>query len=228
MIIKINLIDALYHLLLTIICYNKLNKIGSKMSFKYAIVLTGGIATGKSTVAKLFLEDDFVLIDADKIAHNMLDRHQDKIVELFGDNYIKEGRVDRKSLGSLIFSNKEEKLRLEGLLHPLIFEEIKKQATEEDKLKKPYLIDIPLFFETKRYPIEKSMVVYTPRDKQLERLMERDASSKKEAQQRIDSQIDIEEKKQLGTYIINNSQDLKHLQQEYDRVKKEILDSFKG
>ncbi len=198
------------------------------MNFKYAIVLTGGIATGKSTVAQLFLEDDFVLIDADKIAHNMLDRHQDKIVELFGDNYIKEGRVDRKSLGSLIFSNKEEKLRLEGLLHPLIFEEIKKQATEEDKLKKPYLIDIPLFFETKRYPIEKSMVVYTPRDKQLERLMERDASSKKEAQQRIDSQIDIEEKKQLGTYIINNSQDLKHLQQEYDRVKKEILDSFKG
>ncbi len=198
------------------------------MNFKYAIVLTGGIATGKSTVARLFLDDDFVLIDADKIAHNMLDIHQDKIVELFGDGYISEGRVDRKALGSLIFSNKEEKLRLEGLLHPLIFEEIQKQASEQDKLKKPYLIDIPLFFETKRYPIEKTIVVYTPRDKQLERLMERDGSSKKEAQQRIDSQIDIEEKKHLGTYIINNSQELKHLQQEYDRVKKEILDSFKG
>ena len=198
------------------------------MNFKYAIVLTGGIATGKSTVARLFLDDDFVLIDADKITHNMLDIHQDKIVELFGDGYISEGRVDRKALGSLIFSNKEEKLRLEGLLHPLIFEEIQKQASEQDKLKKPYLIDIPLFFETKRYPIEKTIVVYTPRDKQLERLMERDGSSKKEAQQRIDSQIDIEEKKHLGTYIINNSQELKHLQQEYDRVKKEILDSFKG
>ncbi len=198
------------------------------INFKYAIVLTGGIATGKSTVANFFVSDEFTVIDADKVAHEMLALHQEKIAELFGDNYIKEGRVDRKALGSLIFSNKEEKLRLEGLLHPLIFEEIKKQASEQDKLKKPYLIDIPLFFESKRYPIEKNIVVYTPRYKQLERLMERDGSSIKEAQQRIASQIDIEEKKHLGTYIINNSQDLKHLQQEYDRIKKEILDSFKG
>ena len=198
------------------------------MSFKYAIVLTGGIATGKSSVAEMFQKDSFVVIDADKIAHNMLDIHKDKIAELFGSLYIKDGAVDRKALGALIFSNKEEKLRLEGLLHPLIFEEIKKQASEQDQLKKPYLIDIPLFFESKRYEIEKSIVVYTPKDKQLERLMERDGSTQKEAQQRIDSQLDIEEKKHLGTYILNNSKDLKHLQQEYDRVKKEILDSFKG
>ncbi len=228
MIIKINLIDVLYHLLLTIISYNKLNKIGSKMSFKYAIVLTGGIATGKSTVAKLFLEDNFVLIDADKIAHEMLDRQKEKIVELFGVKYLKNDMVDRKALGSLIFSNKKEKLRLEKLLHPLIFQEIEKQSTEQDKYESIYLVDIPLFFETKRYPIEKTIVVYTPRDKQLERLVERDGSSKEEAKKRIESQIDIEKKKHLGTYIINNSQDLKYLQQEYDRVKKEILDSSKG
>jgi len=198
------------------------------MSFKYAIVLTGGIATGKSTVAKFFLEDGFVLIDADKIAHKMLDLHQDKIVDLFGSDYVKDGTVDRKSLGALIFSNTKEKLRLEELLHPLIYEEIEKQANEQDKLEKPYLIDIPLFFESKRYLIKKSIVVYTQKEKQLERLMERDGSTQEEAQKRIDSQLNIEEKKQLGTYIVDNSQDLKHLQQEYDRVKKEILDSSKG
>jgi dephospho-CoA kinase len=198
------------------------------MSFKYAIVLTGGIATGKSTVAKFFLEDGFVLIDADKIAHEMLDLHQDKIVDLFGTNYVQDGTVDRKALGSLIFSNAKEKLRLEELLHPLIYKEIKKQADKQDKLEKPYLIDIPLFFESKRYLIKKSIVVYTPKEKQLERLMERDGSTQEEAQKRIDSQLDIEEKKQLGTYIVDNSQDLKHLQQEYVRVKKEILDSSKG
>jgi len=198
------------------------------MSFKYAIVLTGGIATGKSTVAKFFLEDGFVLIDADKIAHEMLDFHKDKIVDLFGSNYIKNGTVDRKALGILIFSNAEEKLRLEKLLHPLIYEEIRKKADEQDKFQKPYLIDIPLFFESKRYVIKKSIVVYIPKDKQLERLMQRDGSMQEEAQERIDSQLDIEEKKQLGTYIVDNSQDLKHLQQEYDRVKKEILDSSKG
>jgi dephospho-CoA kinase len=198
------------------------------MSFKYAIVLTGGIATGKSTVANYFLEDGFVVIDADKIAHEMLDRHQDKIVELFGAEYVKKGSVDRKGLGTLIFSNKKEKLRLEKLLHPLIFEAIEKEAEEQDKLKKPYLIDIPLFFETKRYPIDKSIVVYTPRKIQLERLIKRDGSTKEEAQKRIDSQIDIDKKKQLGTYVVDNSYDLNHLQQEYVRVKKDILDSSKG
>ena len=198
------------------------------MSFKYAIVLTGGIATGKSSVAEKFMLDGFGVIDADKIAHEMLELHQDKIVELFGAEYVKDGVVNRKALGSLIFSNAKEKLRLEGVLHPLIFEEIIKQASEQDKLKKPYLIDIPLFYESGRYAIEKSIVVYTPKEKQLERLIERDNSTQEEAQLRIDSQLDIEEKKQLSTYIIDNSQDLKYLQQEYDRIKKEILDYFKG
>ena len=198
------------------------------MAFKYAIVLTGGIATGKSSIAEKFIVDGFTVIDADKVAHTMLELHQDKIAQLFGFEYVKDGAVNRKALGSLIFSNPEEKLRLEGLLHPLIFEEIKNQAKEEDKKKKPYLVDIPLFFETKRYPIEKSIVVYTPKDKQLERLMARDGSTKDEAQQRIDSQMNIEEKKQRSTYVIDNSHDLNHLQQEYVRVKKEILDSSKG
>jgi dephospho-CoA kinase len=71
-------------------------------------------------------------------------------------------------------------------------------------------------------------VVYTPKVLQLERLMSRDGSSREEAQKRIDSQIGIDKKKHLGTYLIDNSQDKLHLQQEYDRVKKEILDYFKG
>lgn len=193
------------------------------MVFEYAIVLTGGIATGKSSIAEKFLLDEFMVIDADKVAHTMLDMHQEKIAQLFGPEYVKEGIVDRKALGNLIFSNLEEKIRLENLLHPLIFQEIERQAKEEDKKRRPYLIDIPLFFETKRYPIEKSIVVYTPKDKQLERLMARDGSTKEEAQLRIDSQMDIEKKKQLSTYIIDNSHDLNHLQQEYARVKKKIL-----
>ncbi len=198
------------------------------MGFKYAIVLTGGIATGKSTVAKQFILDGFTVIDADRVAHEMLELHQDKIVKLFGAEYVKDGIVNRKALGSLIFSNPGEKLRLEGLLHPLIFKEIENQAKEEDKKKKPYLVDIPLFFETERYPIEKSIVVYIPRDKQLERLMARDGSTKDEAQLRIDSQMNIEEKKQRSTYVIDNSYELNHLQEEYVRVKKKILDSSKG
>jgi len=197
------------------------------MSFKYAIVLTGGIATGKSSIAKKFMLDGFSVIDADRVAHSMLELHQDKIVELFGTQYVKDGVVNRKALGSLIFSHPEEKLRLESLLHPLIFNEIENQAKEEDKKKKPYLVDIPLFFETKRYPIEKVIVVYTPKEKQLERLMARDGSEKKEAQQRIDSQMDIEKKREKSVFVIDNSEDLEHLQEEYVRVREEILYHFK-
>jgi len=196
------------------------------MVFTYAVVLTGGIATGKSSVAQLFLEDNFALIDADKVAHQMLDLHQEKIALLFGEDYISEGSVDRKKLGKLIFSNMKEKKRLEGLLHPLIYNEIERLSKEQDRLQKPYIVDIPLFFETKRYPIDTSIVVYTPRDLQLERLMKRDSSSEEEAQQRIDSQISIEKKKQIATYLIDNSQGLIELQREYVRVKKQILQDF--
>jgi dephospho-CoA kinase len=194
------------------------------MAFEYAIVLTGGIATGKSTVVQFFLEEGFAIIDADKIAHLMLDLYYHKIAELFGSKYVEDAKVNRKLLGGLIFSDPKEKLRLEKLLHPLIFSEIERQAIELDKLKELYIIDIPLFFESKgRYPIEKSIVVYAPKEKQLERLMKRDGSSNIEAQQRIDSQLSIEEKKDLSTYIIDNSKDLKNLQQECARVKRQLL-----
>lgn len=196
------------------------------MAFEYAVVLTGGIATGKSSVAIMFALDGFELIDADKVAHEMLELHQDKIAKLFGSSYIVEGSVDRKALGRVIFSNPEEKKRLEALFHPLIFSEIERQAKEKDQLKRPYIIDIPLFFETKRYPIKESIVVYTPREKQLERLMKRDGSTMEEAKQRIDAQMSIEEKRALSTYLIDNSKDIRSLEEAYRHVKGKILEKY--
>lgn len=193
------------------------------MAFKHAIVLTGGIASGKSSVAIQFALDGFDVIDADKIAHDMLELHQDKLAQLFGSQYIYKGKVDRKALGALIFSNSKQKKRLEALMHPLIFKEIERQSEEKDLLKRPYIIDIPLFFETKRYPIKESIVVYTPQEKQLERLMKRDNSTREEAEQRIKAQLSIEEKKESATYLIDNSKDFKFLQEEYTRIKNKIL-----
>ena len=197
------------------------------MAFEYAVVLTGGIATGKSTVAKMFKEFGFEIIDADKIAHETLEKNQNKIIELFGIKYVVDGKVDRKALGSLIFANKEEKLKLENLLHPLIYQKIEENAMKLDREKKPYLVDIPLFFESSRYPIEKSIVVYVPKELQFQRLMERDGSSKEEALQRINAQLPIDEKKQKATYLIDNQKDLKALQQECVRVKDRIILEYK-
>ena len=194
--------------------------------FSHAIALTGGIATGKSTVASLFMMHGFLTIDADKIAHKILDENVSKIIELFGEKYIKDNKVDRKELGNLIFNNEIEKKKLENFIHPLIKEQIIKDARVFEEQKKPYLIDIPLFFENKNYDIRNSIVVYTPKDTQIERLTARDGSTKEEALSRINNQMDIEDKKLLANYIIDNSLNLKNLQKEVERIKKELLENI--
>jgi dephospho-CoA kinase len=193
------------------------------MAFQYAIVLTGSIATGKSSTVKLLEASGFHIIDADKIAHKILDEQHEAIAEKFGETLVHEGKVDRKALGAIVFSDKSKRKELEALLHPLIYDEIERLSIEQDRLKKPYFIDIPLFFENKRYPIERSLVVYTTEEQQLERLMQREGYTKEEALNRIHSQIPIEEKRKLATYVIDNSGTLTQLEKECERVKEEIL-----
>ena len=193
------------------------------MAFEKAIVLTGGIATGKSTVSQIFCGYGIDIIDADQIAHTVLETQHERIAEIFGREYISGDKVDRKALGTLVFTDREAKLKLEALLHPLIYREIEKRAEVLDQAGKRYLVDIPLFFETRRYPIETSIVVYAPREIQLERLMKRNGFKNDEALQRIDAQMDIEEKKSRATYLIDNSRDLHTLQSECDKIYKIIF-----
>jgi len=196
------------------------------MAFKYAIVLTGSIATGKSTVAKFFSFFGFIVIDADSIAHTILDQEHHAIAQMFGEKFVKNNKIKRKKLGKLIFKDKTKKEALEDLLHPLIFKEIERLSEIEDKYEKPYLVDIPLFFETKRYPIDASLVVYANKEVQLKRLMQRDGYCKKEALSRIQSQIDIEEKRKQATYVIDNSGDLMQLKDAFEKVKEKIVKDF--
>jgi len=191
---------------------------------KNAIVLTGGIASGKSTVSALMQLFGFRVIDADKIAHKVLDNSVSQIAKAFGEEYIKDNRVDRKKLGSLIFANKDKRLELEAIVHPQIKKKILEEAQKQEALGKPYLIDIPLFFEREGvYNIDKVLVVYTSKETQLERLIKREGLSKKEALLRIEAQLPIDSKKERATYLIDNNKDLAHLQQECERVKEEIL-----
>lgn len=197
------------------------------MAFEYAVVLTGGIATGKSTVAQIFQGFGFEIIDADKVAHEILDLNANKIANFFGEEYVNEGSVQRKKLGALIFANPSEKKRLEALLHPLIYEEIERQSKALDQKQRPYLVDIPLFYETNRYPIQKVIVVYVSKAIQLERLMIRDQSDESAALERVQSQLSIEEKKEKATYLIDNQGDLKSLQLECDKVKDKIIHNYR-
>ena len=193
------------------------------MAFKYAVVLTGSIATGKSSVLKTFSSWGIHSIDADQVAHQILEEQSEEIAEIFGESLIAEGKVDRKALGAIVFSDSEKRKQLEALLHPLIYNEIERLSIKEDCLKKPYLIDIPLFFEGGRYPIKKSLVVYATAEQQLDRLMNREGYGRQEALDRIATQIPVEKKRKMATYVIDNSGTLTQLKQECERVKEEIL-----
>jgi len=192
------------------------------VSFKYAFALTGGISSGKSTVVALLKDSGFKVIDADKIAHDILDEEYQAIGRLFGEDLVKEKTVDRKQLGALVFADPEKRKALEALLHPLIYTRIAEKSAILDKEAKPYIVDIPLFYEGGRYEIDKVIVVYASRVQQLERLMQRDGFSKKEALSRLDAQMDIEEKRLNASYVIDNSGDLTQLTAETERVISEI------
>ena len=195
--------------------------------YKYAIALTGGIATGKSTVASIMKLYGIQVIDADDIAHELLDQHHEKIAEMFGEEFVRKGKVLRTNLGKIIFTDEAKKNELEAFIHPLIRKEIEKRAKVFDAREFPYLIDIPLFFENGAYDIKESVVVYTPSDIQLDRFMKRNGYSQEESVNRINSQMPIDEKRDRATWIIDNSQDLKHLQNEVElfveKIKAEYL-----
>jgi len=194
------------------------------MELKNAIVLTGGIASGKSTASALMQLFGFRVIDADKVAHEVLDANSSEIARVFGSEFVVNGKVDRKKLGSIVFADKDKRLKLESIVHPKIREQILTLAKAQEKLGKPYLIDIPLFFERgSAYNIDKSIVVYAPMQIQLERLIKREGLSEEEAMQRINAQMPIEKKRELATFVIDNSKDLANLQSECERVKEEIL-----
>jgi len=194
------------------------------MAFEYAIGLTGGIATGKSTVASLLALNGMRVIDADTISHEILDASLSWVKEEFGEEFVKGSKVDRTKLGSLVFSNIDAKTKLEEFLHPKIRQEIENRSIKQDAFKFPYLIDIPLFFENNAYDIKESVVVYTPKEVQLERFMKRNGYSEEESLKRIASQMPIDEKKEKATWVIDNSLKLKHLQQEVE----DFVEKIKG
>lgn len=194
------------------------------MSFKYAVALTGGIATGKSSATILLSLYGFKFIDLDKIAHKLLEENREKIFSIFGKKYRNSNKsINRKKLGELIFNNSREKKKLENFIHPLIYNEAKKRSIFEDKFKIKYIIDIPLFFEKNSYPIKESIVIYCSFNKQLERLIKRDNFKEKNALIRINNQMNIDLKKQKATYIINNDANLKNLQNECEKLKNILL-----
>lgn len=181
------------------------------MTSPFTIALTGNIATGKSTVANLFAEHGITIVDCDVIARDIVEPGTDALnaIEVhFGKAVIHDnGSLNRKALGDIVFSAKEERDWLENLLHP----SIRNQAIAQiDAASSDYaLLVIPLLDEsTALYPIDRVLLVKATPEQQLQRLQQRDKLPLEAAQAMINAQVPIEKLTDIADDIIDNSGDL--------------------
>lgn len=175
------------------------------------IGLTGGIASGKSTVSKMLAQFGACIIDADRIAREVVEPGQKawkQIVAHFGHAVLlPDGTLDRKKLGSSIFSDKNKRRKLEEITHPEIRRQIRKLLTAARKAElRVAVLDIPLLIEVKWTDmVDCVWLIYTDNDTQMQRLMERDKLTTEQARQRLAAQMPLGEKRQYADVIIDNS-----------------------
>lgn len=196
------------------------------MNQNKVIGLTGSIATGKSQVSRFLKNKGIKVVDADLIARDVANFEpvKNKIKEEFGEDLYKKGSLDRKKLAEVVFKNEKSREKLNQIMHPEIYKEIKRQIEGSNDL---VFVDIPLFFENeelnKKYGLnfDEIWLVYVDRATQIKRLMERDDISREYAKEKINSQFSIEEKKEKADVIIDNSGTLEEtFAQVYNKLKK--------
>jgi dephospho-CoA kinase len=176
--------------------------------------LTGGIASGKSLVARIFKDRGAHLIDADKIVHDLLEPGQPvwrQVVEHFG-NAIQSpgGAVDRRKLGEIVFRDREEREWLNQCIHPRVFEAYQAQVKHvaERRPGAVIVLDAALLIETGYHKrMDKLIVVYAREEQQVQRLMARDCLTREQALSRIKSQLPLSEKRAFADYVIDNTGD---------------------
>lgn len=192
------------------------------------IGLTGGIATGKSTVSRLFRERKIPIIDADLIARVVIEPNGKAFTavrEAF-PNCFNGDQLNRPALGREIFHDDAKRQRLNQLMHPAIREEMVEELKRYEEAGETVVIfDIPLLFEgTMRDLVDYTVVVYCREEIQLMRLMERNGLTKEEALARIHAQMPIEEKKQQADFLINNNGALGDLSAQVTRLVEQFED----
>lgn len=195
--------------------------------------LTGGIACGRSTVAKMFEERGCYCIDADRIAHRLLQPPsptRKRVVEFFGREILNPDQtINRARLGMIVFSDRAKRERLNSIVHPEVI-------AEENRLVEEYLnsggqgiviVDAALIIETGSYRrFDKIVVVYTDEQTQLERLIERNGLSPEEAKRRIAAQLPLMEKLRYADYKISTSGSLQDTEREVEEVFQSLKEDW--
>lgn len=178
---------------------------------KKIIGLTGGIASGKSTVSNWLISQGYPVVDADIAARKVVEPGMPalrEITEAFGnDMLLEDGTLDRKKLGSVIFADEEKRHTLNAIVHPAVREWMGQETDRAfENGASIVIMDIPLLFESKlTHMVEETILVYVSEETQLKRLMERDGYSESDALARIQAQMPIDDKRKLADYVVDNN-----------------------
>lgn len=190
--------------------------------------LSGGIASGKSTVASMIEARGGLVIDADDIAREVVEPGTDglkEIVDHFGSDILHpDGTLHREALGARVFNDEKARTTLNGILHPKIF--LRSMQYMQDALagdRHPIFYDAALLVESGSYAnFQGLVIVAADPDVQKQRLMQRNQLSEHEAQQRLDAQLPIEEKVRVADHVLWNNSTLENLEEQVDKLLKTL------
>ena len=191
------------------------------------IGLTGSIACGKSTVSAYLKSLGYAIADADAISHSLTapgGAALDAIRAAFGDSVFDGNVLNRRALGSAVFSDPHKRETLNAILHPMIISLIETELAAHDAPDTLVIGDIPLLYECgMAHMFDKVWVVSVPEDVQLDRISMRDGLSREEAQSRIDAQMPLAQKRALADAIIDTSGPLENTRRQVDQLIRSIF-----
>ncbi len=193
------------------------------------VAVTGVFGSGKTTVSSFFREEGIPVISCDAIVHELLAKKEtaEKIENTFGRDVVKNGAVDRKKLGKLVFSDGKKRLELENLLHPAVFGEIEKNILDYKKKGGIIVIEIPLLFETKSENLfNKVIVVASSPEKIKKRLKEK--FQEEEIESRWRNQIPLKQKEKKADRVIDNSGSVEKTRRQVKQLIKELRNEEKS
>jgi dephospho-CoA kinase len=197
--------------------------------------VTGGIASGKTTVARMLEELGARVIDFDRLARQIVEPGEPALKEIaafFGDGVLgSDGRLDRRGLGRLVFQDEKKRKELERITHPRIVAVFHAQVRAMAEKDPPLIIQavIPLLFEANLgHLVHKVLLVYIPREMQVERLMSRDGVSREAAENVLQAQWPIDEKIPLSDFVIRNDRSLAETRRQVEALWEEVTKRHKA
>jgi dephospho-CoA kinase len=192
----------------------------------FTVALTGGVASGKSTVERLFASRGIEIIDADHVAREVVAAGTAglaDIVEIFGTDVLSaDGSLDRRAMRERVFADERARRQLEAIIHPRVREVLRQRASE---VHSAYgMLVIPLLVESGDYAwVNRVLVVDVPREVQRERLLKRDGISRELAEAMLNAQASREQRLAVADDVIDNSADLESLDDAVERLHRRYL-----